>query len=153
MKNLNIKLALALLLSALMFLSVGCNKDDENNPTGGNVTAGGLTGTWSLSEVTINPGTDSIQVLNQVALQIAGVSMVLVVNEGGTFTMTTTDSEGPSVETGTWSVSGNNITITPTGDDAEVIPFSIEGNILTLTLGDLEFGEDVFPAILKFTKQ
>ncbi len=153
MKNLNIKLALALLLSALMFLSAGCNKDDENNPTGGNVIAGGLTGTWSLTEVTINPGTDSAQVLNQLALQLAGVSMVLVVNEGGTYSITTTDSTGPSTETGTWSVSGNTITITPTGDTGEAIPYSLDGNTLTLTLGELEFGEDVFPAILKFAKQ
>jgi lipocalin-like protein len=153
MKILNIKLALALLLSALMFLSVGCNKDDENNPTGGNVTAGGLTGTWSLSEATINPGTDSAQVFNQTLLQLAGVSMVLVVNEGGTYSITTADSTGPSTETGTWSVSGNNITITPTGDTGETLPFSLDGNSLTLTVAALEFGEDIFPAILKFTKQ
>ena len=151
MKKINFKLALVILASALMFLSFGCNKDDENNPVGGGDS--GLVGSWTLTGATINPGTDSAQVFNQTLLQLAGVSMVLAVNGDGSYSMTTTDSDGTSVETGTWSVSNGNITITAQGEQPFTTTYSISGNQLTLNVNEIEFGGDAFPAILIFTKQ
>ncbi|MBL1213931.1 MAG: lipocalin family protein [Ignavibacteriae bacterium] len=149
MNKINIKFVMALLAASLLLLTIGCNKDD--NPVGG--TESKLTGSWKLTEATINPGTDSARVFNQTLLQLAGVSMLLDVKENGTYTFTTSDSSGQSTETGTWSVSGSNITITPDGDTGETLPFNLDGNTLTLTVAALEFGTDIFPAILKFTKQ
>jgi hypothetical protein len=92
-------------------------------------------------------------VFSQTLLQLAGVSMVLAVNGDGSYSMTTTDSDGTSVETGTWSVSNGNITITAQGEQPFTTTYSISGNQLTLNVNEIEFGGDAFPAILIFTKQ
>ena len=67
--------------------------------------------------------------------------------------MTTTEPSGTTVENGTWSVSNGNITITAEGEQPFTTTYSITGNELTLSVNEIEFGADTFPAILKFTKQ
>jgi hypothetical protein len=151
MKKINLKLALTILASLLMLLTFGCNKKDGNNPVGGGDSE--LVGSWTLTGATINPGTDSAQVFDQTLLQFAGVSIVLAINSDGSYSMTTTDPDGTSVENGNWSVTNGNITITAQGEQAFTTTYSITGNQLTLNVNEIEFGGDVFPAILIFTKQ
>jgi hypothetical protein len=92
-------------------------------------------------------------VFDQTLLQFAGVSIVLAINSDGSYSMTTTDPDGTSVENGNWSVTNGNITITAQGEQAFTTTYSITGNQLTLNVNEIEFGGDVFPAILIFTKQ
>lgn len=123
-----------------MFVVVNCGDDD--NATGpDNGIPAGLIATWTYQSATIN----EVPVGLEFALQWheGAVSARFTISADGTFVNEELDSDGMVIwtESGTFSVSGSNATITITSDsDGPVDPpdimsgtWALDGNELTLT--------------------
>lgn len=134
---------LYLLLIGLLIVSA-CSKDD--NPTESN--GDNLVGTWVLTKITIVSGGNL-----EIAPATIGTSATIIIRSDRTFTATTTDTEGTSTETGTWSVANGKITMKTSDGSSEEIPYTVNGNKLTIeTMMEIAaFGE--VQAKLEFTKQ
>ncbi|MBX3007779.1 MAG: lipocalin family protein [Melioribacteraceae bacterium] len=132
-----------ILLISLLIVTA-CGKDD--NPTESN--GDNLVGTWVLTKITIVSGGNL-----EISPATIGTSATIIIRSDRTFTATTTDSEGTSTETGTWSVANGKITMKTNDGSSEEIPYTVNGNKLTIeTVMEIAaFGE--VQAKLEFTKQ
>lgn len=121
-------------LALLVFILVcglfigGCDKDS------GTDTGDDLTGTWELNEVTMNSKGQTVKVTPEQA----GVQITLELNSDGSFSVTEIREGVTAVETGTWHVDGNQLIIEPEDEAPESIPFSLDGNRMTISQIEME---------------
>lgn len=138
MKSKRIPSALMVILA--MFVVVNCG--DDNNATGPDTSIpAGLIATWTYQSATFNDVPVSLESVLQ--WHEGTVSARFIVSDDGTFVNEELDSDGTVIwtERGTFTVSGNNATITITSDsDGPVDPpdimsgtWVLDGNELTIT--------------------
>ncbi len=147
MKNINIKFVLLILIGVLI---ISCGDDDKSTTEPEIEIDQALVGTWDLTKISIVSGTITIDLTPEQA----GIAFIAVFNSDGTFESTSTDSDGPTVDTGTWGASEGVLTITIEGDDPIISPYAVNGNVVTIeeysvpipNLGNI-------PAALEFTKR
>ncbi len=80
------------------------------------------------------------------------ISVTVVIKSDHTYQATIIDDEGTENETGTWSVSGNELTLTDSVEGPEELEFTIQGNKLTITVTEVDEGVNV-TMIQEFEKQ
>jgi len=141
----NKKKYLAFLMIVLLVGLASCGKDNPVDSQDND-----LVGTWVLTKIYLTA-------LGNMAVDPAeyGISGTFILRNDKTFTATFKfpDSETPEVETGTWSVADGKITLKSSMGETEELPYSRNGNKLTVdTILELPMiGEQ--PAKLEFTKQ
>jgi len=123
------------LVAAMTLFFTGCGgSDGDSNSGGGN----SIVGTWRMVSVTEEGVTFSAEDM--------GVTMVLTINANGTWAWSETWGDEVDAEQGTWSTSGNQLTITTTGEsESETMTFGVNGN--TLTINGSEGGVSTFTRI------
>jgi hypothetical protein len=133
----------------------GCESDgDEGN--GGGSTESGPVGTWSLASATITsdelPGGGLTLTVSQMAALGGEVAATTTFHADGTVTGTMRNEDGTTEAfAGTWSVSGNQLTIAE-GGTSETMTYGISGNTLTLSFTDSMEGT-VVTVSLNFDRQ
>jgi hypothetical protein len=126
----------ALGVAVLVAAAGSCSKKSPTAPS-----AGGLPGTWRATMAEFidrsNPGV-RIEVIAR------GVSIVLVLVDGGSFTLTTTvPGVAPEVETGTWTSSSDVLTLRRAGTSGDTqFDMTLSGDTLTLRGGHVLFDVD-----------
>jgi hypothetical protein len=133
-----------LFFSLFLGLLISCSDDDNSStePEAGSYDPA-LVGTWQLTRI-LSPIVTTPEII--------GLSLTAVFEDDGTITFTTIDSEGPAVDTGTWSTSGGNLTIKLEGEDAATSPYSIDGNTASISAYPIEYEGTPILASLEFTK-
>jgi hypothetical protein len=131
-------------LLAVAALGVACG--GGGSPTTPSEVASGLTGTWRVTRAEYINATNSAQSVDVIA---QGTTMTLVLQAGGTFTLTIVDpGQAANVVTGTWTSSRDVLTIVRTGQSGNSqFDVTLDGNNLTLDGGHVEydFGNDGQP--------
>ena len=134
------------LLSTLLVFSflftIGCEDDEttDSNP---------LVGVWNMTSVVIeSEGTTTLDASDE-------FSIVLIFNEDGTFSnQGVFDGESHS-ESGTWSTSGNKLTVitedVQEGTETEIWDYTVSGSSFSFTFTDNEDYYD-FTYTYNFTK-
>ena len=127
-------------LLIILLLVVGCDNSTEPQ-------VHPLVGVWEQTEskVTYISG-----LLSGSTVSTYGETITWIVGSDGVITyMSSTDSYS-----GTWSASGNKLTIIST-EETTIFDYSISGNILTIfnEYDGTADGEDSFTSEIKFTKQ
>ena len=117
-------------LVLIALLIVGCEKD---TPTESSVHP--LVGVWNVLEVTVTEGS-----VSQTTTLEGNNSATIIFGEDKTASITSTIDGETSVDSGTWSATGNFITVITTDEDTEIWNYSISGNILTLIIEEAEDG-------------
>ena len=117
-------------LILIALLIVGCEKD---TPTESSVHP--LVGIWNVTEITMTEGS-----VSQTFTIDGNDSFTIIFGENNTASMTSTIDGESSADSGTWSATGNYITVITTDADTEIWTYSISGNILTITLEEAEDG-------------
>jgi len=148
MKKTNVIVLIGLCLLFTGILLTNCEKKSSTE-----VKAGDLVGTWVLTKVTITFGTGQSITLEGQALQAAGISGTITIRADGTYTAVMNMGDDPITENGTWTIDGNNLTLT-TSEGSETVPFTLSGNKLTITITE-DIDEDGQDDTMKleFTKQ
>jgi len=112
----------------IVLLIVGC----DNNSTESSVHP--LVGVWETTEVTFTEGNDSsIEIMDE------NISITFIFGEDETLTFTSIIEGETETDSGTWSATGNKLTVVMDGKTT-VCDYSISGNILTLTFEETEDG-------------
>lgn len=125
------------------FLFISCSDDD--NPTEGPTQDERLVGNWTLIKITIPLAN------MELTPEEAGMMMTGVASADGKMELTTIDSSGTLVESGTWSTKSGKLTLV-FDDETVTMDYSVSGNIITVNT-PLEIEENVeLPAILDFRK-
>ena len=121
-----------LTISALaLILMAACT--DATGGTG--VEPDDLAGTWTSTSLILTSVVNPSMSMDLVAEEGAAVTIVL--RADGTYTFTfVSDVEPTENETGTYTVAGNIMTITPTDGFEETIVILRDGNTMTMTLDD-----------------
>ena len=111
----------------------GCESSDSGGGGGS-----GLAGTWRLTGYSHNGA----------PLDVTNFSFVVTLRSDGTYEMRENDPSGAVTETGVWSATGNQLTVTETGEQPDAPDtYVLSGNTLTVTAVD---GGDV--EVLTFTR-
>lgn len=149
MKNFTYKTGVLFLFTLLLTITqISCSDDDNptepTDNTGEGVQDPALVGTWKLTKI-----------LAPIATTPEGIGIALVAdfNADGTLQFTTTDSEGTSIDGGTWSTLNGVLTITIEGEDPVTSPYTVNGSIATINSFAVEFQGSTIFATLEFTKQ
>ena len=127
-----------LTIPALALTLMGACTDD--GVTG--VEPDDLAGTWTATAIVFSSVADpntSVDVVPE------GAALTLVLSADGTYSFVSVfPGEPDEDETGTYTVSGDVMTITPTGMDPETFAVSRDGDTMTLTDSDtFDFGQGV----------
>jgi hypothetical protein len=134
-----------ILLLAIFFIS--CSDDDKDNsptdPGGNGEIDNALVGTWVLQKILAPIATTP---------DAAGIFLTAIFNDDGTMQLTTIDSEGTTVDLGTWGTSNGNITITLEGEDPVTSSYTVDGDIATISNFEVEFQGTTVLASLEFVK-
>ena len=144
MRRLKISLPLLIVfLSSITFN--GCKKDDNPLAPGDE-----LIGTWVLTKLTMTTPQGKVDMTPQEAQ----FEMTVVIRSDRTYTSTTVDQSVTETDNGTWSVSGDKITVKHQNQTTEVMTYRISGNKLYFdqTTTDSTSGEEML-ITLEFTKQ
>ncbi|MEW6195200.1 MAG: DUF5004 domain-containing protein [Bacteroidota bacterium] len=131
------------LIMLVFTLYIGCSEDSTSSSS-----EESLIGTWTLTSITLTTINNTVLTPEQ-----AGMSGTIIMRADKTFEATFTTDGEPNTETGTWSVSGNTITLTSETETIVLENYSIQGNKLYVntTVNIDPFGE--LPVKLEFTKQ
>ena len=144
-KSVVLKLVLMLSLTLLPFSAFS----DDHYPTGPG--ANKLIGTWKLDTTTTfygsltNPDSSNATTLG------SDFSFTLTIKDN-TWTIDFISLGETESSSGTWSVSGNKITVKEQGEPDETSDYSISGNRLTITSSETIDGYTTFE-ISEFTRQ
>ena len=137
MKNL-----LSRLLVFSFLFTIGCEDDDatESNP---------LVGVWNMTSVVIeSEGTTTLDASDE-------FSIVLIFNEDGTFSNQGVFEGESHSESGTWSTSGNKLTVitedVQEGTETEIWDYTVSESSFSFTFTEREGGYD-FTYTYNFTK-
>ena len=134
---------LSMLLVFSFLFTIGCDDDeatDETNP---------LVGVWNMTSVVIeSEGTTTLDASDE-------FSIVLIFNEDGTFSnQGVFDGESHS-ESGTWSTSGNKLTVitedVQEGTETEIWDYTVSESSFSFTFTETE-GDYDFTYTYNFTK-
>jgi len=138
----NYKFFFLIILTAAI---ISCSDDDDSStaPEGNAEIDNALVGTWVLTKILAPIATTP---------EAAGISLTALFNEDGTLELTTVDSEGTSINTGTWSTSSGTITITIEGEEPGSSAYTVDGNTATIDGFPVSFQGSVIMASLEFTK-
>lgn len=118
----------------LAALSIGCS--DSTGPA----EPADLVGTWNASAFVFTNSADAAQSVDVIAL---GMSLSLTFTETTMSWVINFPGEDQEVFTGTYSITGNQITFSDPIDGDETFTQSLDGNILTLTSSDtFDFNDD-----------
>jgi hypothetical protein len=125
---------------------------DETDPTG--VEPADLAGTWTATAIVFTSVANPTLSVDEVA---DGAAMTLVLSADGEYTLTFVFPGEPNEnETGTYTVSGSTLTITPPGGSQETIGVSRNGDTMTLTLDDIydfdDQGEEDATLVITLTR-
>lgn len=130
--------ALLSVLAAGLLLTVSSCKKDSKNPVGPAVS---IHGTWSITSATVNgQPTDPAQIFEFVQ---GAVSARFTFAANGAFTYEEKNAQGNTLytETGTFTISGQNVTVNITHANGQQLPqpivitgtWAVTGNQLTVT--------------------
>jgi hypothetical protein len=146
MKNLMYRL---IFFSLLIGIAVSCGDDKSSTEPERELSIDqDLVGTWDLTLITTNATGQTIVLTPEQA----GVASTATFYADGTFESTSTDSEGTTVDTGTWGVANGVLYLTIDGEE-ESSSYTVNGNVVTIesTIPIEGFGD--IPATLEFTKR
>ncbi len=136
--------ALVVIVIAMLLLT-NC-KDDDSNPTSTPGLDEQLIGKWNLVEAFV-PSMN----ITVTAEQIGIILVASFVNDGK-YEISTTDSTGIEVETGTWSTEGGVLLLKVSDGSEETIPYTINGDEGILKSSyEIQEGVSV-PADFKFVR-
>lgn len=142
MKTIHKKFVILLLFIGII---VSCSDDKsstEPEPTKNNDQA--LVGTWKLTKILAPIATTP---------EAVGLELLASFSANGTLQFTTTDSDGTAIDDGSWTTADGNLTITIEGEDPATSPYTVVGNIATISAFPVDFQGSVLLASLEFTKQ
>jgi hypothetical protein len=136
---------LFLILFASAFI-ISCSDDDDDSTTGPDSNDGldqSLVGTWVLTKI-----------LSPIAAspEDVGIALTVVFNDDGSMELTSEDAESTATYPGTWSTKNGELTITLEESEPGTSPYSINGNIATISQFPVEFQGNTILASLEFTK-
>ncbi len=117
------QLSVLLLIFILIGLISSCKKDD--NPVASNGDE--LVGVWVLTKIIVPAFSNAELTPDQ-----AGTHATFDMKSNRTFSVTTTDSTGTTVQTGTWSTANGKVTLKGSDGTTEEMPYSVSGNKLTV---------------------
>ena len=140
-------LELILILSLTFLLFSACSDDDPTGPG-----ADSIVGVWKGVKNTVfygsltNPDSSNVEILTD------DISFTLTIKDDNTYTVEFVFLGVTESISGTWSVSGNTITITEPGEPTVTSDYSISGNTLTITSSETIDGYTIFE-VTTFTRQ
>lgn len=137
-----------ILLTFFIVLLISCSSDKKSSTEPNLSNDQSLVGTWELTKITASIGGQTLVLTPEQA----GLSTTAVFKSDGTFESTSTDSDGTSVDTGTWSTANGVLTLNINGEDPETSTYTINGNVATIVSSIPYSGVDI-PATLEFTKK
>ena len=134
---------LSMLLVFSFLFTIGCGDDeatDETNP---------LVGVWNMTSVVIeSEGTTTLDASDE-------FSIVLIFNEDGTFSNQGVFEGESHSESGTWSTSGNKLTVitedVEEGTVTDIWDYTLSGSSFSFTFTETEDG-DTWTYTYNFTK-
>jgi len=135
---------LSVLIIGVTFYS--CKDDDDSpaEPEQNLVIDQELVGTWELTNILAPIATTP---------DLIGLALTAVFNGDGTAQFTTVESDSTTIDAATWGTLNDQLTLTFEGEAPRVSPYSINGNMATISSFPVEFqGSDIL-ATLEFTKQ
>ncbi|KAF0151596.1 MAG: hypothetical protein FD143_1729 [Ignavibacteria bacterium] len=144
MKTISIKM---IAITVLMLLGLSACSKDDSNPTENNST---FVGTWKLTKLSALIGGTPMELTPE----LAGTQMTIVAKADNTFSMTTTDGAGTRTSTGTWSISGSQLTLKFSDGTSATYEYSISGSLLKIK--NYPYTHPTFGSLsitLDFTKQ
>ena len=143
------KSIIVVLISLAFIMSFFTNCDKDKSPV--KPDEGSIVGDWKLTKITIETANETT-ILTEDLLNLIGAYWTLKIKSDNTFESNYNLESGPEIETGTWSISGNKLTITFASGGSETFEFSLDGNTLILKWTDTEDGvEEKITA--EFTRQ
>ena len=135
------------IILVLLFIGIfiSCSDDKSSTePESNNGNDQALVGTWKLTKILAPIATTPAAV---------GLELLASFSDNGTLQFTTTDSDGTAIDEGSWSTADGNLTITIAGEDPATSPYTVVGNIATISAFPVDFQGSVLLASLEFTKQ
>ena len=149
MKNFIYKTGLLFLLTLFLAITqISCSDDDNstgsNEPVGESGQDPALVGTWKLTKILAPLATTP---------EAVGLELLASFSANATLQFTTTDADGTAIDEGSWSTADGNLTITIEGEDPATSPYTVVGNIATISAFPVDFQGTVVLASLEFTKQ
>ena len=135
------------IILVLLFIGIFISCSDDKSSTEPESTNGNdqaLVGTWKLTKILAPIATTPAAV---------GLELLASFSDNGTLQFTTTDSDGTAIDEGSWSTADGNLTITIEGEDPATSPYTVVGNIATISAFPVDFQGSVLLASLEFTKQ
>ena len=125
---------LSMLLVFSFLFTIGCDDDeatDETNP---------LVGVWNMTSLSFATGGETLTIDASDEF-----SIVLIFNEDGTFSNQGVMEGESHSESGTWSTSGNKLTVitedVEEGTETEIWDYTVSGSSFSFTFNDTEDGE------------
>ena len=125
---------LSMLLVFSFLFTIGCDDDeatDETNP---------LVGVWNMTSLSFATGGATTTIDAS-----AEFSIVIIFNEDGTFSNQGVMEGESHSESGTWSTSGNKLTVitedVEEGTETEIWDYTVSGSSFSFTFTDTEDGE------------
>ena len=120
---------LSMLLVFSFLFTIGCDDDeatDETNP---------LVGVYNMVSYSVSGG--GINITQETD---ANNSLVLVLSEGGTYSLQGTIDGESNSESGTWSTTGSTITLIHEDDEdgtvTDIFSYTLSGNDMTMTIDE-----------------
>jgi hypothetical protein len=137
-----------LLLSAILIIPAGCNKNEDNPASSDSPVS--MVGTWMLTKISIQVNGAAINLTPEQA----GTQMTILAKNDGTYQATIIDKTSTTQQSGTWSINGSRITFNLSDGTVQTMDYSIHGNILTVqqSIYIAMLGQNS-PATLEYTKQ
>lgn len=134
------------LIVALLCIGItACDNEGESSPQD---DPSALVGVWNVAAAVTANCTDASENGSFALICTATDCLSVEFKSDGTFVGTELEDGVTFTENGTYSVSGDQLTITQ-GGMAEVATFSIDGNTLTLSGNEPETGCDVTTSLTK----
>ncbi len=136
-KSTVLKLILMLSLSLLLFSA--CGDDDPTGPE-----ADSIVGVWKAETNTTSYGSLTNPDSTEVTTFGSDISFTLTISADNTWTAVFVGFGLTDSSSGTWSLSGNTLTIKEPGEPDSSSDFSISGNTLTLTSSETTDGYTIY---------
>ncbi|MEJ2543885.1 MAG: lipocalin family protein [Calditrichaceae bacterium] len=124
------------------FFIVNCSDSTSNDD-------GSLEGIWLLTKVTY-----TVPIYGSIVEypEEEGYSVHLTIRDDHTYTTIESSGDYSDTTNGTWSTSGNNLTIYEEGEDPMETEYSVKGDKLKIVM-DVDFGDVIVPSTNEFTRQ